>query len=91
MYHRVFFFSISIQIFAQRNEVGISLDYTLVPLSDDGIDFFKTSIKHSTPIKFKKGKLVNSFGVDYYKLGYDNSFGIITDDLENIYKFNYNI
>ncbi|NQY30270.1 MAG: hypothetical protein HRT69_12460 [Flavobacteriaceae bacterium] len=54
MYHRVFFFSISIQIFAQRNEVGISLDYTLVPLSDDGIDFFKTSIKHSTPKNLKK-------------------------------------
>ncbi|PHS08759.1 MAG: hypothetical protein COA88_05890 [Kordia sp.] len=57
MYHRVIviiFFSISIQIFAQRNEAGISLDYTQGPLSDDGIYSSKTSIKFLTPVKFKK-------------------------------------
>jgi len=94
MYHKIIifiFFSISIQALAQRNEAGVSIDYTVAPLSDDGIDFSKTSIKFSTPTKLKKGKLVNSFGVDYYKLSYVNNFSITTNELENIYQFNYSL
>jgi len=95
MYHKIIlviiFLSISISTFSQRNETGVSIDYTLAPLSEDGIDFSKASAKFSTPIKLKKGILVNSFGVDYFKLSYDDSFGIDTSDLENIYQFSYTI
>jgi len=94
MYRQIIIFlflGVSIQTLAQRNETGVSIDYALAPLSEDGIDFSKTSVKFLSPIKLKKGILVNSFGVDYYKLSYDNSFGLDISELENIYQFSYNI
>jgi hypothetical protein len=76
---------------AQLEAGSIGIDYTLAPLSEDGVDFSKASAKLRLPTQLKKGLLLNSFGVDYYKLNYSNSFDIQTNELEKLYAINYSI
>ena len=67
-----------------------SFNYTLAPISNDGVDFRKTDIKFNVPIKLKKGMLFNSVGFNYYQLSYDG-IRFSTDNLEQFYDINYGL
>lgn len=77
--------------YSQFNESNFSFNYTLAPIGNDGIDFYKTDIKLSIPIKLKKGILVNSLGLDYYQLNYKNDYSFTTTDLTTFYGINYSL
>lgn len=77
--------------YSQFNESNFSFNYTLAPIGNDGIDFYKTDIKLSIPIKLKKGILVNSLGLDYYQLNYKNDYSFTTADLTSFYGINYSL
>lgn len=77
--------------YAQFDKGAVFVDYTIAPVSDDGVDFSKISVKFLYPIKLKKGVLINSVGVDYFQMNYDDYFEIETQDLENLYNINYNL
>jgi len=82
---------VSFNTYAQLDEGVVFVDYAIAPISEDGVDFSKISAKFSYPIKLKKGVLINSLGVDYFQMGYDDNFEIETQDLENLYNINYNL
>lgn len=69
----------------QSNETMFSFDYSLAPIGNDEIDFYKTDFKVSIPVKLKKGLLINNFGVDFYELNYGKDYGFSTT---NVSKFN---
>lgn len=95
MYKKIIFIVIlsivSFNAYAQLDEGVVFVDYAIAPLSEDGVDFSKISAKFSYPIKLKKGVLINSVGVDYFKMSYDDNFEIETQDLENLYNITYNL
>ena len=65
-----------------------SFNYTLAPLGNDDVDFYKTDFKINIPVKLKKGVLINSVGYDYYQLNYFNT-SFNTRDLDHLYGINY--
>ena len=67
-----------------------SFNYTLAPISNDGVDFRKTDINFNIPIKLKKGMLFNSIGFNYIHLGYDD-ISFSTKNLEQFYNINYGL
>ena len=77
--------------FAQLDEGAVFVDYAIAQVSEDGVDFSTISAKFSSPLKLKKGVLVNSVGVDYFQMNYHDNFEIETQDLENLYNINYNL
>ena len=82
---------LTFNVFAQLDEGAVFVDYAIAPVSEDGVDFSKISAKFSSPLKLKKGVLVNSVGVDYFQMNYHDNFEIETQDLENLYNINYNL
>lgn len=82
---------VTFNAYGQLDEGGVNVDYTIAPVSKDGVDFSKISAKFSYPTKLKKGVLINSVGVDYFKMNYDDNFEIETQDLENLYNITYNL
>lgn len=86
----VIFSVVTFNLHSQFDEGSIIVDYAIAPVSEDGIDFSKLSVKFSYPLKLKKGVLVNSVGVNYFQMNYDDNFEMETQDLENLYNINYN-
>jgi len=81
---------ISIKGYTQLDRNLFSFEYTLAPISNNGIDFSKTAIKLNIPTKLKKGKLFNSIGFNYSQLNYYD-VNINDKDLEKFYGVNYGL
>ena len=69
----------------QSNETMFSFGYSLAPIGNDEIDFYKTDFKISLPVKFRKGLLVHDFSVGFYELNYGKDYSFSTN---NVSKFN---
>lgn len=81
---------ISIKGYSQFDRDLFSFEYTLAPISNNGVDFSKTAIKLNIPTKLKKGMLFNSIGFNYSQLDYFD-VNINDKDLEKFYGINYGL
>ena len=81
---------ISFKGYSQLRGDLFSFNYTLAPVGNDDLEYYKTDFKVNLPIKLRKGILLNSVGLDYYQLRYTNAT-INTEDLDQFYKINYGL
>ena len=81
---------LSLKGYTQFEKDIFSFDYTLTPINNDEVDFYKTEAKLVLPIKLKKGILLNSVGLNYYQFNYNN-VNINTKDLDEFYRINYRL
>ncbi len=80
----------SIKGYSQFDRNLFSIEYTLAPMSNNGVTFSKTDVKLKIPTKLKKGILFNSLGFSYYQLDYFD-ININTKDLGKFYGINYGL
>ena len=85
-YQFVFLFFLSVAAFSQFN--FFEFDYRLAPIANDNVDNYITSFKLNTPVKMKKGVLMNSVSFDKYQFSY-SAINFDTKDLKELYKINY--
>lgn len=79
---------VALKGYGQLERDVFSFNYTLAPIGNDGVDFYKTDFKLNIPVKLKKGVLINSVGYDYYQLSYSNA-PVNTEELNSFHGVNY--
>tara|TARA_R110002050_G_scaffold300364_1_gene469430 strand:+ start:40874 stop:41743 length:870 start_codon:yes stop_codon:yes gene_type:complete len=86
-----FIISIINKTYGQLNENIFSFNYSLAPIGGDAIDFYRTDFNLNIPVKLRKGKIVNSFGFDYYQLNYTSDYSFETTNFSKFYNISYGL
>ncbi len=86
-----FIISVANKSIGQSNGTTFSFDYTIAPITNDGIDFNKTGFKMSIPVKLKNGLLLHALSTDIYQFNYTNNYGFSTTDLSIVNDINYTL
>jgi len=83
--------SVANKTYSQVDKDLFSFNYTLMPIGNDGVDFYKTDFNANIPIKLKSGSLTNNVGLDYYQMNYNNAYSFSTEGLTKFYSINYGL
>ncbi|PKG43764.1 DUF6268 family outer membrane beta-barrel protein [Psychroflexus sp. MES1-P1E] len=86
----IVFIMVALKGYGQLERDVFSFNYTLAPIGNDAVDFYKTDFKINISFKLKKGVLINSVGYDYYQLSYTNA-PMNTEELNSFHGVNYRL
>gem|GEM_PF-1402614 len=75
----------------QSNEDLFSFNYSLSPIGNDKIDFYKTAFRVSIPVKLKKGLLTHNLAMDFYELNYGKDYSFSTTNLSTFNDLSYGL